>query len=51
MRAENYCADCNTHYNASPEQHAETYHNNGLFNGITGGNFRDYQRRTRRGIA
>lgn len=48
MRAKHYCADCNTHYRASPRQHADTYHDGLLFRGIRNGNFRDYQNRQRR---
>jgi hypothetical protein len=41
--ANHYCAECDTHFRASIEQHAETYHNSGLFEGVENGNFRDYQ--------
>jgi hypothetical protein len=46
MRSKHYCADCDTHFRASIEQHAETYHNGGVFSGIEGGDFRDYERKT-----
>jgi len=42
--ANHYCADCDTHYRADPEQHAKTYHNGGVFRGIESGNYRDYER-------
>lgn len=42
MRAKHYCADCNTHFRATLNQHAETYHDGGVFRGIRYGNFRDY---------
>lgn len=44
--ADHYCADCDTHFNASPEQHAETYHDGGIFRGVRNGNYRSYERRT-----
>lgn len=47
MRAKHYCDDCGFHFNADPEQHAETYHGGGLFRGITNGNWRDWNRRQR----
>jgi len=40
--AKHYCADCDTHFRADPEQHAETYHDGGMFRGIEGGNKSDY---------
>jgi len=43
--ADHYCASCDTHYRADPEQHAETYHDGGIFRGIENGNWRDYERR------
>lgn len=45
MRAKHYCADCDTHYRATPRQHADTYHNGGFFSGVTDGNYKDYRRR------
>lgn len=44
-KADNYCADCGFHFNASKEQHAETYHDGGVFRGIMGGNYKDWERR------
>lgn len=43
MRAKHYCADCDFHFRATPEQHADTYHGGGMFRGITNGNWRDYE--------
>jgi hypothetical protein len=48
MRAKHYCADCNFHFRADPEVHAEVYHDNGLFRGIVDGDYRDYYRKTTR---
>lgn len=45
MRSNHYCDDCETHFRASMEKHAEVYHDGGLFRGIEGGDWRDYQRR------
>jgi hypothetical protein len=45
MESKHYCASCETHFRASIEQHAETYHEGGLFEGIENGDFRDYERR------
>lgn len=40
--AKHYCADCDTHFRADIEQHAETYHNGEMFRGIEDGNKNDY---------
>jgi len=42
--ANHYCATCDTHFRASIEQHAETYHDDGIFRGIEDGTFQDYLR-------
>jgi hypothetical protein len=46
MKAKHYCADCETHFRASMEQHANTYHNGGVFRGVENGDWRDYERKT-----
>ncbi|SEG34455.1 hypothetical protein SAMN04488133_1955 [Halobellus limi] len=45
MESKNYCADCNFHFNSTIEEHAATYHNDGLFRGVIGGNWKEYQKR------
>jgi len=42
--AKHYCATCDTHFRASIEQHAETYHDGEIFRGIENGNKQDYLR-------
>ena len=42
MKSFHYCADCDTHFRASIEQHAETYHDSGLFRGVQNGDYTDY---------
>jgi len=44
-KANHYCAECDTHFRATVEQHANTYHNGGVFRGITDGNWRDWERK------
>lgn len=44
MKSDHYCADCKTHFTASLEQHAKTYHDGGIFRGIENGDYKDYQR-------
>lgn len=39
-----YCADCETHFRASVEQHAKTYHDSGFFRGIDG-DYREWERK------
>lgn len=39
--ANHYCDDCETHFRASIEQHAKTYHDGGMFIGVENGNWRD----------
>jgi hypothetical protein len=42
--ANHYCASCDTHFRADLEQHAEIYHDGGVFRGIEQGNYQDYKR-------
>jgi len=44
-QANHYCRSCDTHFRASPEQHAETYHDGGVFQGVTDGNWKDWERK------
>jgi len=44
MKSFHYCADCDTHFRASIDQHAETYHDDGLFRGVQNGDYEDYER-------
>lgn len=49
-QSKHYCAICDTHFggppnNITPEQHADTAHDGGLFKGIRNGNYKDWQRR------
>lgn len=44
-RAEHYCADCGTHFQASIEEHARIEHDGGIFRGIENGDWRDYESR------
>jgi hypothetical protein len=43
--AKHYCADCQTHFRSSIEQHARTYHDGGLFNGVEDGDYKSYKRK------
>lgn len=43
--ARHYCADCETHFRGSVEDHAEAYHDGGIFRGLRDGDWRDWQRR------
>lgn len=42
--ARHYCADCDTHFRASIEEHAELCHDGGFFRGIENGDYQDYLR-------
>lgn len=49
-RAKHYCADCETHFggppnNITPEEHANTAHNGGMFRGVRNGNYEDWKRK------
>lgn len=49
--AEHYCHSCDTHYGGppnfiTPEEHAAVAHEDGVFLGIEGGDYRKYERRT-----
>lgn len=41
--ANHYCANCDTHFRVDIEQHAETYHDGGVFLGVEDGDFRDFE--------
>jgi hypothetical protein len=44
-KSKHYCADCGFHFRSSVEQHAESYHNGGVFRGIEGGDWKDWKRK------
>jgi hypothetical protein len=47
-KANHYCFSCGFHFRATIEQHAETYHESGVFQGVENGTFRDFPRRLKR---
>lgn len=47
--AEHYCATCDTHFGGAPnyvtpEEHADIAHDGGIFRGVVGGDWRDWER-------
>lgn len=38
-----YCAECDTHLRCDPETHADFAHDGYMFQGVTDGDWRDYE--------